>query len=152
MIMISVQRSTWRRTSQIGIRPKLCIGFKLSTTQPTTHQLTNIFSLTRKKGVQETGKICLFYQWVLPKITPLQKELLWWYFIMGHILFQYVQWLICTGSIKVQLNIKAVTNYELPKCSYCEFWNGCHWTNQIKMIKKNPMKDQNLKKDHLLNG
>ena len=54
-------------------------------------------------------------------ITPSQKEILQWRFRLGHIGFQHVQWLICTGNMKVQANSKAVANCERPKCSACEF-------------------------------
>ena len=53
-------------------------------------------------------------------LDPLQKELLQWNFILGHIGFQHVKWLIRTGSLKVQGDSKAVTNYERPKCDACK--------------------------------
>ena len=85
-------------------------------------------------------------------LTPSQKELLRWHFRLGHIGFQHVQWLIHTGRLKVQGNSKAVANCERPKCAACEFGNGHHRPNKVNKIKKNPMKEQELKKDHLLPG
>ena len=83
-------------------------------------------------------------------LTPSQKELLQWHFRLGHIGFQHVQWLIRTGRLKVQGNPKAVANCEGPKCAACEFGTGHRHPNKINTIKKNPMKEQELKKDHLL--
>ena len=54
-------------------------------------------------------------------LTPSQKELLRCHFIMGHIGFQHVKWLICTGHLKVQVNSKAVANFQRPKCACFEF-------------------------------
>ena len=86
------------------------------------------------------------------KLTPSHKELLRWHFRLGHIGFQHVQWLICTGRMKVQVNSKAVANCERPKCAACEFGKGHIRPNKINTIKNNPMKEQELKKDHLLPG
>ena len=57
-------------------------------------------------------------------LTPLHKELLRWYFRLGHIGLQHVQWLICTWCLKVQVNSKAVANHERHKCAAWEFVNG----------------------------
>ena len=73
-------------------------------------------------------------------LTPSQKELLRWHFRLGHIGFQHVKWLICTGSLKVQVNSKAVVNCERTKCSACEFGKFHCRTNKINTIKKNHMK------------
>ena len=85
-------------------------------------------------------------------ITPSQKELLQWHFRLGHIWFQHVEWLIRTGRLKVQGNSKVVANCERPKCAACEFGKGHSRSNKVNTIKKNPMKEQELKKDHLLTG
>ena len=53
---------------------------------------------------------------------------------------------------EVQGNSKAVANCERPKCAAREFGNGHHRPNKVNKIKKNPMKEQELKKDHLLPG
>ena len=63
-----------------------------------------------------------------------------------------MQWLIHTGRLKVQGNSKGVANYESPKCADCEVGKGHHRFNKLNTIKKNPMKEQELKKDHLLPG
>ena len=49
-------------------------------------------------------------------------------------------------------NSEAVANCESTKCAACEFGKGHCRPNKINTIKKNPMKDQDLKKDHLLPG
>ena len=81
-------------------------------------------------------------------LTLSQKELLGWHFRLGHIGLQHVQWLIRTG----QGNPKAVANCERPKCAACEFGKGHHRPNKVNTIKENPMKEQDLKKYHLLPG
>ena len=52
----------------------------------------------------------------------------------------------------MQENSNAVANCERPKCAACEFGNGHRQPNKVNTIKKNPMKEQELKKDHLLPG
>ena len=84
--------------------------------------------------------------------TPSQKNLLRCHFRLGHIGFQHVQWLIRTGRLKVQGNSKAVANCERPKFAACEFGKGNLQPNKLNTIKKNPMKEQDIKKDHLLPG
>ena len=60
--------------------------------------------------------------------------------------------LIRTWRLKMQGNSKAVSNFERTKCSTCEFENGHHQSNKVNTIKNNPMKRQDLNKDHLLTG
>ena len=52
----------------------------------------------------------------------------------------------------MQVNSKSVVNCERPKCYSCEFGKGHHRPDEIKAIKKNPMKEKETKKDHLLPG
>ena len=63
-----------------------------------------------------------------------------------------MQWLIRTWRLKVQGNSKAVTNCERPKYAACDFGKGHRRSNEVNTIKKNPMKEQELKKYHLLSG
>ena len=52
----------------------------------------------------------------------------------------------------MQGNSKAVANCERPKCDAYDFGKGRRQPNKINTIKKNPMKEQELKKDHFLPG
>ena len=52
----------------------------------------------------------------------------------------------------MQVNSKAVSNCKRPKCASCEFGKVHRPPNTINTTKKNPMKEQELKKDHLLPG
>ena len=47
---------------------------------------------------------------------------------------------------------QGVANCESPKCATCEFGTGHRQPNKINTIKKNPVKEQEIKKDHLLPG
>ena len=49
-------------------------------------------------------------------------------------------------------NSKAVANCERTKCAAYEFGKGHCRPNKINTTKNNPMKEQDLKKDHLLPG
>ena len=85
-------------------------------------------------------------------LTTSHKKITLWHFRLGHIGFNHVQWLICAWHIKVKGNYKAVANCERTKCAACEF-GKCHCRpNKVKITKKNNMKEQDLKKDHLLPG
>ena len=85
-------------------------------------------------------------------LIPSQNELLLWHFILGHIRFQHVQWLIRPGLLKVQGSSKVVYNYKSPKCAACEFGKGHRQPNKVNTTKKNIMKEKDLKKGHLLTG
>ena len=85
-------------------------------------------------------------------LIPSQNELLLWHFILGHIRFQHVQWLIHTGRLKVKGSSKAVANYKRTKCAACEFGKTHCRTNKVNTIKKNIMKEQDLNKDYILPG
>ena len=52
----------------------------------------------------------------------------------------------------MQVNSKSLANCERLKCSACEFGKGNCLSNKVNAIKNNPMKKQDLKKDHLLTG
>ena len=52
----------------------------------------------------------------------------------------------------MQGNSKAVANCETTKFAACEFGKGHRLPNKVNTIKKNPMNEQDLKKDHLLPG
>ena len=52
----------------------------------------------------------------------------------------------------MQGNPKAVSNCERSKCAACEFGKGHCRSNKVNTIKKNPMKEQDLKKDHIMPG
>ena len=42
--------------------------------------------------------------------------------------------------MKVQVNSKAMTNYENPQCAACDFVKGRSWSNKVNTIKNNPMR------------
>ena len=52
----------------------------------------------------------------------------------------------------MQGNSKSVANCERPKCATFEFGKGHCQPNKVNTIKKNPMKEQYLKKYHPLPG
>ena len=52
----------------------------------------------------------------------------------------------------MQGNSKAVVNCEMLKCAACEFVKGHRQPNKVDIIKNNPMKEQDLKKNRLLPG
>ena len=85
-------------------------------------------------------------------LTPSQKYLLQWHFRLRHIGFHHVQWLIYRGRLKVQGNSKVVANCESTKCAICEFGKGRRQYNKVNTIKNNPIKEQDIKKYHLLPG
>ena len=84
------------------------------------------------------------------KLTPSQKELNQWNFRLGNIGLQHVQWVIRTGRLNMKGNTKAVANCEEPKCAACESGKGHRRPNKVNTTKNNPMKEQELKNDHLL--
>ena len=81
-------------------------------------------------------------------LTPSQKYMIQWHFILVHIGFQHVKWLIRTGFLKVQGNYKAGDNCESPKCDSYEFGKGHFRSNNVNTTKNNPMKEQDIKKDY----
>ena len=115
-----------------------------------THEAT-LPNQRYKEDKALTNAICVTSE-ANQNLTPSQKELLRWHFRMGHTGFQHVQWLIRTLRLKVQINPKSEANCERPTCALCEFGKGHHRPNKVDTIKKNPMKEQDLKKDHLLPG
>ena len=52
----------------------------------------------------------------------------------------------------MQGNSKSVANCERPKGATCEFVKGHSRPNKLNTIKKNPMKEQEPRKGHLLPG
>ena len=52
----------------------------------------------------------------------------------------------------MQVNSMVVANCERPKCAACEFGNCRHQLDKTNTIKKNPMNEKYLKKDHLQPG
>ena len=69
---------------------------------------------------------------------------------MGNIVFQHVQWLILTVSLKVQINYKAVANFERPNYSDCDFETFHRQPNEINMIKSNPINEKGVDMDNLM--
>ena len=56
------------------------------------------------------------------------------------------------GFWRCKENSKAVANFERTKYAACEFGKGHSWPNKVNTIKKNTVKEQELKKDNLLLG
>ena len=113
-----------------------------------THKY-NLPNQIEKEVKALTSAVCVTNE-ANQNLTLSHKELPRWNFRLGHIGFQHVQCLICTGHLKVQGNSKAVANCERPKCAACEFGKGHPRPNKINTTKKNTMKEQELKKYHLL--
>ena len=86
------------------------------------------------------------------KITASLKELRQWHFRLRHIGFQHIQCLIRTVRLKVQENSTAVANCERPNFPACDFGKGHHRPNKGNKTKKNPIKEQDLKKDNIMPG
>ena len=89
---------------------------------------------------------------VRQNLIPSQKKILWSHFRLIHIMLQYVKWLIFTGCMNVQVNANSVANCESPKCDVCEFGKFHRIPNKINNVKENPMKYQEINKDHILPG
>ena len=106
----------------------------------------------REKGVKELSSAVCVTNESNQNLTTSQEELLLWYFRLRHIGFQHVQWLIRTGCLKVQVNSKAVANCERPKCSAYKFVKGHLRSNKVNTINKNTIKEQDLKKEHIMPG
>ena len=83
-------------------------------------------------------------------LIPSYKELLRWHFKLKHIGLQHVQWFIHTGSLKVQVNSKALDNRESYNCDACEFGNVRCQSNKLNTVNNNTVKVQELKMDLLL--
>ena len=115
-----------------------------------THKST-LPNQREKEAKALTNAVCVTNE-ANQNLIHTQKELLGWHFRLGHIGFQHVKWLIRIGRLKVHGNSKAVANCERPKFSACEFGKVHRRPNKINTIKKNPMKEKELKKDHLLPG
>ena len=82
--------------------------------------------------------------------TPSQKELLRCHFRLVHIWLQHVQWLILTGSLKVQGNSNSMVKCKRTKCAAREFGKGRRLSNKVNITKKNPMKEPELNNYHLM--
>ena len=61
-----------------------------------------------EKGVKALASVVSVTNDTNQNLTPSQKELPRWHFILGHIGFQNLKWLLFTGRLKVQVNPKAV--------------------------------------------
>ena len=79
-----------------------------------------------------------------------QKELLQWHFRMGHIGFQYFQWLICTERLKLQENPRQWSTVKVTSALPVSLERVVVDPIKENTTKKNPMKEQYLKKDNLL--
>ena len=151
--MMVMRSLIWRRTSQVSRKLNLFRGFTSSMTQRKTFQLINLLSLTREIRRSKHWQVLFVSLTRLTKNSPLHiKKLLRCHFRLLHIGFRHVQWLIRIGRLKVQGNSKAVANCETPKFSFCDFGKGHRRPNKVNTIYNNPMKEQDLKKDHLLPG
>ena len=50
------------------------------------------------------------------------------------------------------ITYKKMSNCERTKCAACEFGKGHRQPNKLKKMKNNPIKEKDLKKDHILPG
>ena len=76
------------------------------------------------------------------KLTPSQKDIPQQNFGLDHIGFQHVQWLICTGHLKIQDNYNGVSNYVSPDWYSWEFRKGRYKPSKVSTTKKNRMKEK----------
>ena len=115
-----------------------------------THEA--VITNQRDKEVKTLSRAVCVTNKANQNLTTSQKEIIRWHFRLGHIELQHIQWLIITGRLKVQVNHKSLANREMPRCTDCDFVKGNSRTNKVNRIKNNPMKEQDIKKDHLLPG
>ena len=84
-------------------------------------------------------------------LTASQKELLKWHYRLGHIGFQWLQWLIRSGRIIVS-NKSAVSNCQAPKCAACEYGKAIRRKTETSVTEPRDDKEMELKKDDLIPG
>ena len=67
-------------------------------------------------------------------LTASQKELLLkWHYRLGHLGFQWLQWLIRSGRVAVG-NKSAVSNCQPPKCAACEYGKAIRRNTETTII------------------
>ena len=142
-----------RSTSQVGRGTNMLIGFTSSMTQRTTFRLMNLLSITRDRRRSRHWQVMSVSLTRITKTSPLHRKSYSDGTLDLDILNSNIsKWLIRTGRLKLQGTSKAVANCESPKCAACECVKGRRWRSKVNKIKKNHMKDQELKKYHLMPG
>ena len=84
-------------------------------------------------------------------LTASQKELLKWHYRLGHVGFQWLQWLIRSGRVAVG-NKSAVSNCQPPKCAACEYGKAIRRNTEATLTEPRDEKEMELKKDDLIPG
>lgn len=84
-------------------------------------------------------------------LTGAQKELLKWHYRLGHVGFQWLQWLIRSGRITVS-NKNSLSKCPPPKCAACEYGKAMRRATEATTVMPKPDKEMELKQGDLIPG
>ena len=84
-------------------------------------------------------------------LTGAQKELLKWHYRLGHVGFQWLQWLISSGRITVS-NKNSLSKCSPPKCAACEYGKAMHRATESTTTIPKSEKEMELKQGDLIPG
>jgi hypothetical protein len=84
-------------------------------------------------------------------LTGAQKELLKWHYQLGHVGFQWLQWLIRSGRITVS-NKNSLSKCPPPKCAACAYGKAMRRATEATTISPKSEKEMELKQGDLIPG